>query len=1484
MTIDALTSEESQTTANPDGSFTWTTNLEPVRTKRNGSWISVDTTLKKNADGSVSPAAVPAALTLSGGGSAPLATVSTGGQSLSLTFPVSLPAPTISGDTATYADVLPSVDLQVTDTAFGGFSEVLIVKNSAAAANPLLSTLHMAMATSGVTMAADAGGNLTAKDDAGKPVFTAPTPHMWDSSTASQVPTGLATLATAKAPAFGGKQSVIRVATKPGDIDLIPDASMLTSPTTKFPVYIDPAVAVNQTNMLSAWDGVQQCAPTTSNYNSHANGDPGVGYQGYASACGTGIERGYYQVDMPKTPAGGYIPAGATILPGTGRMHSWVSYAAANGSHTTTVYVKSTGAIGSGTTWNSQPCLWDINAGACSSGGYSGVSSFTTNSNALNPPDVYFDITGALQAAVSHGYPNLTVGLFNATESDASAFVRFATTDHTWFEATYDLPPNQPSGLVSTPLPHNGDTSWSCVNNGWLGASDGSQITLTAQYSSPMPNQPLGANFWLHDNTTGGDMLTKANYGSPSFSNPSQIQMTTSPLSNGHSYSWRTDAYDGYFEGPSSPTCNFTVDQTPPTSPVVSSPQFPHTGTSLKAHSPGVFTVSSTDNLSGVWCYEYAFDGTLAVPSAFNTCTPGVSADGRSGTITGNTINWTPPSWATHDLKVVAVDRAGNTSQPTDYSFYVPDDPNAKPSPGNLTGNGQPDYLTTDANGNLVIYQSDLDPGTGGQIAATPAESPDGTSWATWQVTHRGSMHGLYVDDLLVHKANSTTLYVYYNDGGGHFTRAQSITSLSIQTGTGSANRCSCNFAAATQIVAIGDGDAGTAGADYPLTSTLLPARDVTDFIAVIPDANGVNQEWLFTYKTTGTFDNGRQISNFTTANNLLANLNLYSPGDASGDGLPDLWGTNTTTGAVVQFASARNADGTINWGGIGGANGMTTVATVPAASYNLGTVSSPGNVDANGHVNLWAVDTGNHVVMWRDPMVNGTGYLSTQATAGTLTGPVLSWMLGNGGRPGATAASLTSKDVALTAGSQIGTEYDSSGNNATGTASGNVTEVNAHDGGEANFDGASQISTAGPVVDTSKAFTASVWVNPATLTTSGNHEAVSQDGSLSSAFMLGYAGGPAAWWVYMPNADITVPGGPVVVAPNNSAKAGTWTHLVAAYDPTVAGGTLTLYVNGQYAASTTGVVGFKSVGSLIAGRSQYGGNKVDYWTGGIDDISVFSRALGASEVTSLYDAGRVQPQQPSLLSTYDTTASANTVCTTTPTGAGTVTTLTPTLKATVSDSDTTVGTHADFEMWDATDPTQAQPIVLDGAGSTTANGTGPNVTATAPALTNGHTYGWKVRTVAEDGSGSSVFSQPCYFTVSTDGTVTAAGGAQILLGDNTMYTAAQKMTWTGPKTHMIFQADGNLIVYRNSDGAALWSSNTPGNPSAVLVMQKDGNLVIYNGMPTVAANDWVSGTSLWNANTSGKTNARVVIQNDGNVMMYAPGSGAVWSTNTVTS
>jgi hypothetical protein len=81
-------------------------------------------------------------------------------------------------------------------------------------------------------------------------------------------------------------------------------------------------------------------------------------------------------------------------------------------------------------------------------------------------------------------------------------------------------------------------------------------------------------------------------------------------------------------------------------------------------------------------------------------------------------------------------------------------------------------------------------------------------------------------------------------------------------------------------------------------------------------------------------------------------------------------------------------------------------------------------------------------------------------------------------------------------------------------------------------------------------------------------------------------------------------------------------------------------------------------------------------------------------------------------------------------------------------------------------------------------------------------------------------------------------------------------------------QSDGNLVLYRNGDGA-LWSAGTHGNPGAYLVNQTDGNVVVYG--PTRA---------LWSTRTAGTSGAVLVMQDDGNAVVYA-GGGPVWTSRT---
>ncbi|MEU6755160.1 hypothetical protein [Streptomyces sp. NPDC046685] len=72
VAVDAMTTETSPTVINPDGTASTTDNTHAVRTKRGKAWAQLDATLRKNSDGTLSPAIGAVVLTISGGGSGPM--------------------------------------------------------------------------------------------------------------------------------------------------------------------------------------------------------------------------------------------------------------------------------------------------------------------------------------------------------------------------------------------------------------------------------------------------------------------------------------------------------------------------------------------------------------------------------------------------------------------------------------------------------------------------------------------------------------------------------------------------------------------------------------------------------------------------------------------------------------------------------------------------------------------------------------------------------------------------------------------------------------------------------------------------------------------------------------------------------------------------------------------------------------------------------------------------------------------------------------------------------------------------------------------------------------------------------------------------------------------------------------------------------------------------------------------------------------------
>jgi hypothetical protein len=96
-------------------------------------------------------------------------------------------------------------------------------------------------------------------------------------------------------------------------------------------------------------------------------------------------------------------------------------------------------------------------------------------------------------------------------------------------------------------------------------------------------------------------------------------------------------------------------------------------------------------------------------------------------------------------------------------------------------------------------------------------------------------------------------------------------------------------------------------------------------------------------------------------------------------------------------------------------------------------------------------------------------------------------------------------------------------------------------------------------------------------------------------------------------------PDAPLEAAGTGVLAANTWTHLAATYD----GATLRLYVNGSQ-------VGSRAVsGALLAstGALRIGGNSIwgEYFQGRIDEVRIYNRALGLTEIQADMNA----PVQP---------------------------------------------------------------------------------------------------------------------------------------------------------------------------------------------------------------------------------------------------------------
>ncbi|MFG1702908.1 LamG-like jellyroll fold domain-containing protein [Nonomuraea sp. M3C6] len=605
--VESMRSETRQVFAQPNGTFVLEQNVRPVRVRQADAWVPVDTTLRLAPDGTVEPVATAVDLTFSGGGSAPLARLTRGGKSLELGWQGTLPKPTLNGDTATYPEVMPGVDLQVTADV-DGFSHVLVVKSRAAAAN--LTELAYPLAAKGLSLKSDKAGNLEAVDPNGGTLFIAPTPTMWDSEGISSPQA----LKEGRSPE--ARQATMGVELAGRQLRLKPDRNMLADPKTKFPVYLDPYFSAARGSWTAVWSNWPN-----SNYLNSSD----VARVGHVESQ---KNRSFFQM------ASGSTIHGKQIIKATLRTYETWSYSCS----ARKVEAWGTGAISKSTTWNAQPSWTRL---------LSTVNVAKGWGSSCLPGGVEFDVTSWAADAAAKKWNTMTIGLRATSETDVYAWKKFKNNPTVVIEYN-SLPADPVAADVWS------DPGGPCVSG------DGRPVIATAAPKlwaklKDVDNSVRGRFEWYNAaGTKTGEYLTAVGSTGTAF----YATIPQSLYADGALIRWRVRAEDGKANSAWSPWCEATVDATAPgREPEVSSPEFAENAWSDGVGLAGSFAFAP-NGVTDVVTYVYGLDTTPKAEVA-------AAQDGTA------TIQLTPRHDGPNVLAVRSKDRAGQLGPIRTYVFNV---------------------------------------------------------------------------------------------------------------------------------------------------------------------------------------------------------------------------------------------------------------------------------------------------------------------------------------------------------------------------------------------------------------------------------------------------------------------------------------------------------------------------------------------------------------------------------------------------------------------------------------------------------------------------------------------------------------------------------------------------------------------------------------------------------------------------------------------
>lgn len=603
------------------------------------------------------------------------------------------------------------------------------------------------------------------------------------------------------------------------------------------------------------------------------------------------------------------------------------------------------------------------------------------------------------------------VEVYNGNESTSSGnndFVRLNTNPS--IDITYDITPKTPTTSFTVPKGSKGSTAPcnSQSNYTWIGAttsgSSGSNISLSTAVASGVAGEKIRADYkvWDDNDVVSGTPVTKAMLYSAYVASPTTA---TAPIGftvqDGHTYGWYVYGADGTLKS-GTLLCYFKMDEKAPTTPTVAansdfpplSSGDPATGyagpnqtTSFKITvtdpAPPQTNCTTACTASGVAKLMWEMDSTN--PSATSGTAVTALTSAGNGAVTATISHVPVAKWGQHTLKVVAVDKAGNVSTAASYTFFAPWNPSTKTRAGDLDGDQTPDLVAARSTGNLVMYSGAKTITTSPTQLASSAQSPDGTTWANFQIAHDGSMTGGSVDDLYAFQTKTHKLFTDENDLNSGTASTAGFTSERYASLNKPGSCDSADYGAARCV--------GYDPADWATTTQIAAPGSLygDGFGDLVAMENG--KLWLY------QAGSGRTLTDAV----LLGDGNwtgttLITPGTVSGT--PTLWARDNATGVLYSYPLAPDPST--------GQPGLLHAPAKPAALASgvqdgsthlcmdeLGASTTPGSaID----IATCATGAGQTFVRSTDGTIRALGLCVEAKGGGTATGTLIDAGTCNGG------------------------------------------------------------------------------------------------------------------------------------------------------------------------------------------------------------------------------------------------------------------------------------------------------------------------------------------------------------------------------------------------------------------------------------------------------------------------------------------------------